>query len=104
LSLDTINSPSKTPKHDQKRVTDFKTKAAAVLTHLDLPISLYAATAKDTFRKPRTGMWEQLLLDNDLKGNGAVDMENSMFVGDAGGRTALSGPRGPVKDFSSSDR
>lgn len=99
LSLE--SSTSKTPRQDGKRVTDFKGKVDAVMNHLDLPITLYAATAKDLFRKPRTGMWDQMLKDHDLTTTDAVDIEGSVFVGDAGGRT-VSGHR--KRDFSCSDR
>jgi bifunctional polynucleotide phosphatase/kinase len=64
-------------------------------------MSIYAATEKDIYRKPRTGMWQELLEDNDLSGPSSIDKEDSFFVGDAGGR--LHGG-GFVKDFSSSDR
>ena len=94
---------SKTAKSENKRLITFKTKADAVLAALDLPISLYAATNKDIYRKPRTGMWEQLLKDNGLSDPGSIDSEASYFIGDAGGRTA-SGNRGTNKDFSCSDR
>lgn len=72
-----------------------------MLAQLNLPVSIYAATEKDIYRKPRTGMWSELLDDNDLSAAGSVDLENSFFVGDAGGRPAATGvPR----DFSCSDR
>ncbi|KAL5120563.1 DNA kinase/phosphatase Pnk1 [Pleosporales sp. CAS-2024a] len=91
----------KTVKSDQKRLADFKAKISAVLSQLDLPISVYAATARDQYRKPRTGMWQELLDDYDLDGADAVDLEKSLFVGDAGGR----GPwAGGVKDHSCVDR
>ena len=64
-------------------------------------MSIYAATEKDIYRKPRTGMWAELLDDNDLSTPGSVDLENSFFVGDAGGRPAAIGV---AKDFSCSDR
>ncbi|KAL1383230.1 polynucleotide kinase 3 phosphatase-domain-containing protein [Phyllosticta capitalensis] len=92
----------KAPKTDNKRLETFKSKATAILSQLDLPISIYAATAKDEFRKPRPGMWRQLLDSNDLGGPGKVDMAKSFFVGDAGGRPATSGSK--KKDFSCSDR
>ncbi|KAK7608079.1 polynucleotide kinase 3 phosphatase-domain-containing protein [Phyllosticta paracitricarpa] len=100
-----VNSKAagKAPKADSKRLETFKTKLAAVLSQLDLPISIYAATTKDEFRKPRPGMWRQLLDTNDLGGGpGMVDMGKSFFVGDAGGRSSTSG--GKTKDFSCSDR
>ncbi|KAL6707964.1 DNA kinase/phosphatase Pnk1 [Coniothyrium glycines] len=92
----------KTVKSDQKRLAEFKTKASAVLSQLDLPISLYAATSRDQYRKPRTGIWQELLDDYDLESTGSVDLENSVFVGDAGGREAVFD--GPVKDYSCVDR
>ncbi|EGY22426.1 bifunctional polynucleotide phosphatase/kinase [Verticillium dahliae VdLs.17] len=91
---------SKTPKANAaKRVSDFKTKCAAVLAQLDLPITLYAATAKDMFRKPRPGMWHELCRDHDITDD--VDLASSLFVGDAGGRVAVGAT---ARDFSCSDR
>ncbi|KAE8856752.1 hypothetical protein PTNB73_09474 [Pyrenophora teres f. teres] len=92
----------KTVKSDQKRLADFKTKVTAVLTQLDLPISIYAATSRDQYRKPRMGMWQELLEDYDVEHADTVDLENSVFVGDAGGREAVAGS--PAKDHSCSDR
>ncbi|KAF2150808.1 PNK3P-domain-containing protein [Myriangium duriaei CBS 260.36] len=95
-----LDPDSKTVKQDRAKVAIFKEKAAAVLKTLDLPVSLYAATKYDLFRKPRTGMWEKLLADHNLTA-ADVDLAGSVFVGDAAGRIA--GPKGS-KDFSSSDR
>ncbi|CAN9313217.1 unnamed protein product [Alternaria alternata] len=91
----------KTVKSDQKRLVDFKTKVTAVFNELDFPISIYAATSRDQYRKPRTGMWNELLEDYDIENAESVDLENSVFVGDAGGREALAGG---VKDHSCVDR
>lgn len=96
-----LKSDPKTVKSDQKRLADFKTKVSAVLNQLDMPISVYAATSRDQYRKPRTGMWAELLEDHDLDTASSVDLENSFFVGDAGGREAISGG---VKDHSCVDR
>ncbi|KAI0137113.1 polynucleotide kinase 3 phosphatase [Xylariales sp. AK1849] len=86
------------------RVTKFKQKCSAVLTQLNLPISLYAATGKDIYRKPRTGMWKELCEDYDISPDD-VDLENSIFIGDAGGRMAhLNNGSAVAKDFSCSDR
>lgn len=114
----------KGPKNT-KRAEQFKTKVNSILSKLDIPVTLYAATAKDIFRKPRAGMWDEMLDDYDLDGPGATpDIENSFFVGDAGGRTAQvvsasaeaanamikskgkarAGPAMLPKDFSCSDR
>lgn len=96
-----MKSDPKTVKSDQKRLADFKTKVSAVLNQIDIPISVYAATSRDQYRKPRTGMWSELLDDYDLDAASSVDLENSFFVGDAGGREAISGG---VKDHSCVDR
>jgi bifunctional polynucleotide phosphatase/kinase len=53
------------------------------------------------YRKPRTGIWSELLEDYDIRVPGGIDLENSVFVGDAGGRNAS---EGKPKDFSCSDR
>lgn len=92
----------------QKRVNDFKQKCSAILNNLDLPTTVYAATAKDIYRKPRAGMWTALCEDYGIPKD-EVDLENSMFVGDAGGRTASlgksqDGVAAVAKDFSCSDR
>ncbi|KAF5663742.1 bifunctional polynucleotide phosphatase kinase [Fusarium heterosporum] len=92
----------------QKRVSEFKQKCSAVLNSLNLPTCVYAATEHDIYRKPRTGMWTEVCDDYDVSKTD-VDLENSIFVGDAGGRTATfsKGPDGSpatAKDFSCSDR
>ncbi|KAI0008953.1 PNK3P-domain-containing protein [Xylariaceae sp. FL0662B] len=99
---------SKAPKPSKHRVPNFKQKCAAILAQLDIPTTLYAATGRDTFRKPRTGMWAELCADCGLAAS-EVDLAHSLFVGDAGGRTAQLrdgyGGGGTVpKDFSCSDR
>lgn len=97
-----LKSDSKTAKADMKSLSNFKTKVAKVLGVLDLPVSVYAAMEKDLFRKPRKGMWDQLLKDYSLEVQD-VDPERSVFVGDAAGR-AEDKTRGRKKDHSSSDR
>ncbi|KAK1765385.1 polynucleotide kinase 3 phosphatase [Phialemonium atrogriseum] len=96
---------SKAPKNlGKNRVASFRQKCSSVLAQLDLPLTLYAATAKDIYRKPRTGMWKEMCDDYDLREED-IDLENSIFVGDAGGRMAqLKGAAAVPKDFSCSDR
>ena len=96
-----LKSDPKKVKSDQKRLSDFKTKVGYVLAQLDIPLSIYAATSKDKYRKPRSGMWVELLEDYDLDVGERPDLELSFFVGDAGGRVAKAGVKA---DHSSSDR
>lgn len=84
---------------DMKAYTNFKAKVSAVFKNLDLPITLYAATEKDLNRKPRIGMWDQLLKDYGLE----VDHDSSFFVGDAAGRAEDKAAK-MRKDHSCSDR
>lgn len=63
----------------------FKEKMTAVMTHLAIPISVYAATADAEYRKPRPGMWHEFQDDYDLDVAG-VSFKESFFVGDAAGR------------------
>lgn len=93
----------KSANSDMKRLADFKSKISAVLSQLDLPITVYAATGHDLFRKPRTGMWEQMLKDYGLTTETDVDLSECQFVGDAAGR-AGDKAKGVPKDHSCSDR
>ena len=97
-----LKEDGKTAKSDAKRLADFKTKVSSVLHQLDLPISMYAATGRDQYRKPRMGMWHEIAEDFDLDSTHSLDVESSVFVGDAGGRVAVDG--GPDKDHSCVDR
>ncbi|KAK5629274.1 hypothetical protein RRF57_004989 [Xylaria bambusicola] len=101
-----VDPNSKGPKNAGKaKVANFKQKCTAILAQLNIPTSVYAATARDEYRKPRIGMWKELCDDYDIPED-EVDLQNSVFVGDAGGRTArvLSEGRATAKDFSCSDR
>ncbi|KLJ12772.1 hypothetical protein EMPG_12222 [Blastomyces silverae] len=71
---------------ESKSLSIFKQKVAAVMQTLDVPFSIYAATENDEFRKPRMGMWREMLDDYDLDVAGSLDLEQSVFVGDAAGR------------------
>ncbi|KAI9680481.1 MAG: hypothetical protein M1817_003921 [Caeruleum heppii] len=84
-----------------KRLATFKTKVTSVLEQMAIPLNVYAATAHDVYRKPRTGMWQEMLEEYDLGAKNAVDLEGSFFVGDAGGRSA---DDGAGKDHACSDR
>jgi bifunctional polynucleotide phosphatase/kinase len=65
------------------------------MKQLDIPLSIYAATQYDEFRKPRPGMWKEIMEDYDLEVEERLDKEVSFFVGDAAGRAG---------DHSCSDR
>ncbi|GIK06854.1 hypothetical protein Aspvir_002506 [Aspergillus viridinutans] len=70
---------------DSKSLTNFKERVTGVMRQIDIPISVYAATADDENRKPRTGMWREFVEDYDLDVFG-VDLSASFYVGDAAGR------------------
>ncbi|EHY55952.1 DNA kinase/phosphatase Pnk1 [Exophiala dermatitidis] len=91
----------KTLQKDTASLANLKNQVGAVLRQLDLPVSIYAATGQDHYRKPRTGMWDEMLEDYDLKAEGAVDYDKSFYVGDAAGRAKTDKRR---KDHSTSDR
>ncbi|KAJ5947070.1 hypothetical protein N7466_000085 [Penicillium verhagenii] len=88
-----IQKDVKAGKTESKSLAAFKEKIAAIMSILKIPMSVYAATEDDKYRKPRTGMWEEFVDDWDLDVVG-IDKENSIFVGDAAGRP---------KDHSASD-
>jgi len=89
-------------KQDPKRTTEFKAKIGALMNHFNFPVNLYAATERDQHRKPRTGMWRQMLNDFNLDDDQGIDVEYSFYVGDAAGR--IGDDKGDVNDFASSDR
>lgn len=96
-----LKDNAKSLQKDSLSLRNFKDQIASHLNQLDFPISVYAATANDSFRKPRIGMWEQMKDDFDLDINDAIDMENSFYVGDAAGREQTDKRR---KDHATSDR
>ncbi|KAL9009840.1 MAG: hypothetical protein Q9173_005166 [Seirophora scorigena] len=96
-----LKTDSKLIKGEQKSLANFKSKASSVFNQLDIPIVLLAATARDQYRKPRVGMWTELLEEFDLDTREGPDLGESFFVGDAGGRAARSGAKA---DHSCSDR
>lgn len=73
------------------------------MTQLDIPITLFAATEQDKFRKPRTGMWQELIEHYDLDDTDGPDLQASIFVGDAGGRLGDLDSKTNA-DFACSDR
>nr|XP_023907961.1 bifunctional polynucleotide phosphatase/kinase-like [Quercus suber] len=98
-----LRSDTKSPKDGMKSLNSFKAKVSAVLNDLDLPITVYASTGPDIYRKPRTGMWDQMLHDYQLTTSGDIDHAQCVFVGDAAGREADKAA-GIKKDHACSDR
>jgi len=96
-----LKSNPKTAKSDQRSLATFKAKVTAVFSNFDFPVTLLAATARDRYRKPRNGMWAELLEDLDLDEGEGPDLTSSFFVGDAGGRPARTNGKA---DHSCSDR
>lgn len=97
-----LRSDPKNP-NGMRSLNNWKAKVTAVLTTLDLPITIFAATGHDMYRKPRTGMWEKLVEGYGLVEEGNVDHKSSVFVGDAAGR-AEDKSKKVKKDHSCSDR
>ena len=100
-----VRNDPKEAKMNPERLDEFKRKVNTVLSQLELPISIYAATGLDKYRKPRIGMWQQLTKDFGLnvQDSASVDLQNSIFVGDAGGRAGPAKGKGR-KDHSCVDR
>ncbi|KAK4050106.1 DNA kinase/phosphatase Pnk1 [Microbotryomycetes sp. JL201] len=65
-----------------------------------IPFQCYAALGYDHFRKPSTGMWEAFLDSNG--GEQAVDVAESVYVGDAAGRPHRGQSR--TRDHADTDR
>ena len=96
-----LKENTKTLQQENASLANFKAQVTAVLRQLNLPVSVYAATEQDKFRKPRVGMWQEMLEDYDLEGDGSVDLGQSFYVGDAAGRAKTDKRR---KDHACSDR
>lgn len=96
-----LKSDPKTVNSDQRSLSSFKAKVGFILSQLDFPVTLFAATARDQYRKPRTRMWDELLEEFDLGKHDGPDLMSCFFVGDAGGRPARSDAKA---DHSCSDR
>ncbi|KAG5643898.1 hypothetical protein DXG03_009469 [Asterophora parasitica] len=78
----------------------WKLKISSIAAALpDVPFRLFAASAKDGYRKPMPGMWtelERIFVEDGV----TIDKAQSFFVGDAAGRQYT----GTKSDFSSTDR
>jgi bifunctional polynucleotide phosphatase/kinase len=96
-----LKDNTKILQKDTIGLLNFKNQIATIMQQLDIPISVYAATAPDKYRKPRIGMWQEMLEDYDLEKEGNLNLADSFYVGDAAGRAKTE--KRP-KDFACSDR
>ncbi|KAI8340235.1 polynucleotide kinase 3 phosphatase-domain-containing protein [Chlamydoabsidia padenii] len=87
--------------NNEQRIADFKRKVADIFSQLTVPVVLYAAMKKDQYRKPRTGMWDDMIKQHN---EGAlVELDQCFYVGDAAGRQDGWKPK-MKKDHSCADR
>ena len=86
-----LKDNSKALQKDTASLANFKSQVTAVLRQLNIHINIYAATEHDVYRKPRVGMWKELIEDLDLATEQEIDLTKSFFVGDAAGREAADG-------------
>lgn len=96
-----LKDNAKAVQKDTLSLKNFKDQMTNFLSQLDLPISVYAATGNDQYRKPRIGMWTELRDDYDLDSSDALDVTSSFYIGDAAGREQTDKRR---KDHATSDR
>lgn len=80
-------------------------KIINIMKAIEIEVFVVVAPSKNKFRKPLLGGWNYLcdFLSLSEFGSCSVQLENSLFVGDAAGRPANSAS-GRKKDFSCSDR
>ena len=83
------------------KFTELKNKFEAIVSELDIPVYIFVATGETHYRKPSIEMWK-FLLENCNK-SVKVNMNESVYVGDAAGRAKNWAP-GRSKDFSCADR
>ena len=96
-----LKENAKTLQKDQLSLANLKNQFSAVTKQLELPITFYGATSQDQYRKPRTGMWKRMQQDLGLESADSIDLDQSFFVGDAGGRAKMDKRN---KDHACSDR
>jgi len=83
---------------------DWIAKINSVVAQLGVPIQVFASTASDSFRKPSPRMFNYFLEYNKINRN-SLNMEDSFYCGDAGGRQKGWNKKvKKAKDFSDSDR
>jgi len=96
-----LKDNTKALQKDSVSLGNLKSQIGSIFRQIDFPISIYAATSQDKYRKPRVGMWEEMLEDYNLRDENAVDTAHSFYIGDAAGREKKDKKR---KDHATSDR
>ncbi|KIY63839.1 PNK3P-domain-containing protein [Cylindrobasidium torrendii FP15055 ss-10] len=85
-----------------KVLETWRSKVRAIADALpDVSFYIFAATAKDIFRKPLPGIWDAI---RRIWGEVQISVDESFFVGDAAGRRYPSKGKKENKDFADSDR
>jgi bifunctional polynucleotide phosphatase/kinase len=72
-----------------------------IIKAIGIPIQVFVSTGSSHYRKPSPEMW--LFAEKNCNGNIKINLDESMYVGDAGGRPK-DWVKGKSKDFSCSDR
>nr|XP_045608307.1 uncharacterized protein F21D5.5-like [Procambarus clarkii] len=80
-------------------VAGVQNKISNIINKLGVPVQVFVSTGKSKYRKPAIGMWN--FFKNNANGGVDVDINESMYIGDAAGRPAQGSKK---KDFSYSDR
>lgn len=88
-------------KQVSSKAAEFEKKMFNVVSKLQVPLQIFAATGKSIYRKPLIEMWNVFtqFKNESVK----VDISNSFYVGDAAGRPKNWEPK-KRKDHSNSDR
>ncbi|CAD5218726.1 unnamed protein product [Bursaphelenchus okinawaensis] len=88
--------------HKTKKVdpNQLKKKILKICSAIGVPIHVFVSPGASKYRKPSIAMWE--FLETEGNGDVKVDREQSIYVGDAAGRTKTS--KRPKADHSSADR
>lgn len=82
-------------------LNELQYKFCRITEEIGCPVQVYILTGYNHFRKPNTAVWE--LMHDQLNGGIKVDLDKSLYVGDAAGRDKDWSP-GKPKDFSCDDR
>jgi len=83
---------------DESKIPSMKQKIQNIIDKLNIPIQAFISIRNDVNRKPRTGLWRALEMENNSI---EIVIKDSIYCGDAAGRIAV----GKIKkDHSHADR